>query len=531
MSLNGFVMTRPYAPDRVGQFLDEAMLNIWAVDSYQTSVYAFQGSAKYQSRSPTPTAWITTQHNSYDLIVRPLMRQLIDLKVEIKTRHFVVGASVATGSTRVTSIAVLEVIPGSAENPSQTLNLMKKDVDNLIIAVPRFDLRPLMDVQVEMAEVVASMGKFGSPALFEPPLSAPPTPPFLHDQPIAFSIPDLISAGTDSGAPLAMIYVPFNKQLPDIPVGYVGLKGSQGSLTFINVPYLARQLDAEMVLAIGISTFSDVPSWGDYLDMNDILTMQNPEGRVLITAALHEFGMFMPFDPETVIWEKVVLKANTCHQLYLNTVGSRRCAPHVTYPALTNLFFAVGTKENPVQIATVETAVIGGLQAASALWERNSAGPNPIVWTGAEEYSPALLWAMKIMLAPWAMGAKYLSDAEDVCGWLRRTDHTPPSMDVLNQLAAAMQKYVAFLDSFQPARQRQSGPPAARDARGARTQGRRHRAGADRDAGRCHADLVLDPGGAAGAGCSVVQTVNCAWVPQRNRAAQGDRTRPRSAAP
>ena len=125
---------------------------------------------------------------------------------------------------------------------------------------------------------------------------------------------------------------------------------------------------------------------------------------------------FVSLDLKDIIWSKVVLKTNSKHKLYLNTVGNRLTAPNINDDRVANLFFAVETKENPVQIATVEGAVIGGLQAAQALWARNPSSDNnrnnPIVPIMPKAYTQAELWAMKIALTPWAVAAKFWSDAE-----------------------------------------------------------------------------------------------------------------------
>jgi hypothetical protein len=144
--------------------------------------------------------------------------------------------------------------------------------------------------------------------------------------------------------------------------------------------------------------------------------MRDKDTTEIVVEVLEEFIKFVSFDRADIIWSKVVLKTNTNHRLYLNTVGSELTAPNINDDRVANLFFAVETKENPVQIATVEGAVIGGLQAAQALWARNPSSDNnrnnPIVPIMPKAYTQAELWAMKIALAPWAVAAKFWSDAE-----------------------------------------------------------------------------------------------------------------------
>jgi Flavin containing amine oxidoreductase len=386
MSLEGFISTRPYAPKQVRRFLEEAMVNIWAVDSYLTSVQAFQSAAKYHAKSPTPTAWITTHSNSYDLIVVPLVEKLLELGVCIETNTRISQVNVDELTVKVTSIV------------EKTKEHNEIPVDNLIIAVPRFEMHPLVARHTQSAQ---GDGRVGS---------------------IAEHIPALAPVHAAQGVPLAMVYVPFKNKLPDIPDCYVGLTGSVGSLTFINLPYLAGQLDAAMVLAIGISKFGGIPAMVGAEGIDDFNTIdhsglnKNPGVEKIIRKVLDEFGQFVPFEKANVIWEKVVLITNRKHRLFLNTVGSMLSAPKINYDNVPNLFFAVETRENPVPIATVEGAVIGGLQAARALWKQNPSSvnnqDNPIVPIIPESYTSAELWALKIALTPWAVAAKLWSDFE-----------------------------------------------------------------------------------------------------------------------
>lgn len=442
MSLNGYVITRPWTPERVALFLQEAMVNIWAVDSFLTSIAAFASSARYQAKSPTPTAWITTQSNSYDLIVVPLKKKLEELGVRIEVNTTVLGVTVEAtppNPAKVTRLALQYGAQPEGPGTPPKISTTTVEVDHFIMAVPRFAMAPL----IGLSAGASLAGRIG-PQQHTPPEGpgigsndqalGEPTPPKADlsslEHSTAADLPRLVLtapptiveyipelAGADvEGVPLAMLYVPFNKELPDIPLGYVGLSGSEGSLTFINVPYLARRLGAKMVLAIGISKFGGLPAAVDAEGMQDIHRMKDPAAAAIARQIMNEFRHFVSFEEKDIIFDKVVLKTNTHHKLFLNTVGSMLSAPNTHYDRITNLFFAVETRENPVQIATVEGAVIGGLQAAQALWARNPASDNnknnPVVPIMPTEYSQAELWAMKIGLFPWAVVAKFWSDAE-----------------------------------------------------------------------------------------------------------------------
>lgn len=440
MSLNGYVITRPWTPERVVQFLEEAMVNIWSVDSFLTSIAAFASSARYQAKSPTPTAWITTHSNSYDLIVKPLEKALRALNVRMVNAP-VLGVTVEEkppNPPRVTRLAVQSGVLSKEPGTPTTIPTEAVDVDNFIMAVPRFAMAPLIGLSAELPMPPTSRRVETALGEKTPPNADFPVQSGLRT--IVDYIPELAGADVE-GVPLAMLYVPFSKELPDIPLGYVGLTGSEGSLTFINVPYLARKLrpfGAKMVLAIGISKFAGLPAAVDAEGMSDIHKMDDPAAYEIALQVMGEFKHFVSFEDTDIIWKKVILKTNTHHKLFLNTVGSMRSAPNIHDDRIKNLFFAVETKENPVQIATVEGAVIGGMQAAKALWARNPASHNntidPIEPIMPDAYSKAELWAMKIGLFPWAVAAKFWSDVEAAA--------TTPRRGAANALAEATMQFV-----------------------------------------------------------------------------------------
>ena len=77
---------------------------------------------------------------------------------------------------------------------------------------------------------------------------------------------------------------------------------------------------------------------------------------------------------------------------------------------LPNVYFAGDYVDNPITIATVEAAVVSGLQAAKALANRNEIEAE-IEITLPDSYPESLMAACKIALAPYAAVAKCWSDA------------------------------------------------------------------------------------------------------------------------
>jgi predicted NAD/FAD-binding protein len=68
-SVNGFVITRPYTTERVAEFFQLLILNIWSANSYLTAASAYENFSQYQFRRPTPQCWVLRTSSSEAIIV------------------------------------------------------------------------------------------------------------------------------------------------------------------------------------------------------------------------------------------------------------------------------------------------------------------------------------------------------------------------------------------------------------------------------------------------------------------------------
>jgi hypothetical protein len=115
-----------------------------------------------------------------------------------------------------------------------------------------------------------------------------------------------------------------------------------------------------------------------------------------------------------VDWENTFFQPNLDQQLFINQVASQHWCTRINYPEIPNLYFAGNTCENPILIATVESAVYSGLQAARAVVERHRGGADlkPVPIVDPEAYPTSLLFAWKVMLSPYAALAKLWIEAD-----------------------------------------------------------------------------------------------------------------------
>jgi Flavin containing amine oxidoreductase len=420
-TLNGFLVTRPYSTETVAKFYQILVMNIWSVDSSLTSVEAFQSFAKYQFRKPSPQCWVL-KDNSYDQLIVPLRNKLLELGCTIMTSTTVDGVTVKEG--KVVMISYSHPTSSDDSQDSKTESKLE-DVENLILAVTPNAVARLVKSEASVAaqsELMFSSIK-------------------IEEGPIVRSVPQLANTRRLSSEPIPVLYVTFKKKLPNIPHYYVALVDSTYSLTFVKIESLTEKYETT-VLAIAASNFDSLPvKLENSLDeevferLTKALDKAKKEATYLI---LKQFNEYVPFklgycwgDLESEIeWDdkktffysdhkKTFLTSNTNHRIFINKVGSRQAQPKPTYPEIQNLYFAGDTCINPIVIATVESAVYSGLQAAQALWKNlqkqdtASSDYHPIEIKEPEVYPPSLLFALKIMLAPYAVLAKCWADADD----------------------------------------------------------------------------------------------------------------------
>ena len=147
----------------------------------------------------------------------------------------------------------------------------------------------------------------------------------------------------------------------------------------------------------------------------------------LMVQRLHDYlPVFKPGarwgDPDSdICWEKSYFQTNQNHKLFINQVGSREWRPEASYDSLPNVFFAGDCCPTDVDMATVEAAVLSGLNAAQALWTRQPLGP-PVDRVEADVHSDAAFLAMKLAVTPYAYWAKWWSTALDAVTHRARGD-------------------------------------------------------------------------------------------------------------
>jgi zeta-carotene desaturase len=381
-TLNDFIVNRPYATRGVTHFFDSVVRNVWSIDSYLSSALAYQRFAKCQFREPSPQCWVL-KGNSYENFVVPLLKAL-NSRANMHTNAEVTGVTVCDGC--VTTISYKDLKSGAG---------VDRDVDGLIIASSPASLGDLIFTP-------ASKDRGDADA-----------------QSIVSLLPNLANVRRLGSDPLPVLYVTFKRKLAHIPSYYVALLKSKYSLTFVQIEELSGP--NKTVLAVAASDFDALPvrlkeELAKAIDDKGIMPMlSNQVKRELKDAAhpiLKEFQRYVPFKlEEDIDWDNTFFQPNLDQKLFLNEVGSQRWTTEVSYPEINNLYFAGNSSANPIMIATVESAVYSGLQAARAVVQRHR-HLDAVSIIDPEGYPTPLLLAWKIMLAPYAALAKIWVEAD-----------------------------------------------------------------------------------------------------------------------
>jgi hypothetical protein len=195
----------------------------------------------------------------------------------------------------------------------------------------------------------------------------------------------------------------FKEKLSNIPPEHIGLAGSRGYLSFVDISQLWTSLkngeDPPTVLVLAASdsyalSSEDSEEWAHM--MIEELARYLPA----VKAGRHWGDRHSNIDYSKSLYQKKYWRP-----LFLNTIESDRYKPSACYPHLKNIFFAGDFCTNDIKMATIEAAVVSGLRAAEAL-RRSAPKGEEIAIIPQAALSRKELLALKLALLPAAYGAK-----------------------------------------------------------------------------------------------------------------------------
>ena len=393
-TVNGFMQSRPYATEGSTSVHETTLAKAFACPSYLTSARSYQAFAKYSFRLPKPALWVL-KGDCERHFNRPLRTKLDSLGCQWRIGHSVLDVDYDERAKKVRLESYQSLNPEWPHPTTSDHPLFARqppqgggwatpmvaaapaaetaEYDYVILAVPPTTLRHYFQRNQEFAK------------WFVTPCES--TIQKLHTEPIASL--DLYLKTT----------------LPGLPADHVVLDDSTYGLTFIDNSQLWPDVN------------------GTYLNVvsSDFDALADLSEEMAMFCIVEELGKYLPVKYTDIeYWH---IETNAGDQLFLNEVGSELWRPK----AKTNipiLFLAGDYCQTVIDVVTVEGAVVSGLAAATALQGQVAADRagqlrpddpllRPVEIIVPESYPEWVVFALKTLLTPYAVAAKYWSWMEE----------------------------------------------------------------------------------------------------------------------
>ena len=399
-TINGFLYSQYYTSERSAEMFDFYLREIWSVNGSRTSVRAYQKFSKHTLRlsGSMPFAWLL-KGSLQEQLIAPLAAKLRALGCAIRTQAAVTAIDLvpASGAARSGTIRLALIPEGGArsEPGSQAAGdsgPLADEHDYVILAVP--------------PEALARLVQSGSAGAR-----------------IVERLPQLTEVRRLRAEPIPVVDLYFKRKLTGLPREHVALSGSSTDLTVLDISELWTD-DPNMrectALILAASNFYALPSQ----------TPTKEQDGYLMVKTLHEYlpqmfdcGEYWGDPHGDIDWSKSNFRTNLDYRLYINEVGNSQWCPQSAYDELPNVFFAGDYCDNPIAMASVEGAVLSGLQAAQSLWRRCPRG-TAIEIAELDAVSQSRLLAAKLALGPSAYWAKAWSLALEAAPKVAKGDYS-----------------------------------------------------------------------------------------------------------
>jgi predicted NAD/FAD-dependent oxidoreductase len=412
-TVNAFLQSRPYSSARSAQLHDDTLAKAFAIPSYLTSATAYKNFVRFGLRAPEPMLWVL-KGNSQEHFHAQFEAKLTALGVRI---------------FRNNAVKELKSRPAGAEGRRVTAVVWERrdyrwDCKRLDVRKEGdADLLSLVDCSAASTDPDRGEDEVDYVVLAVPPK---PLGELLKtgagdDPEIRRRIPRLSEIRSE---PMAALDLYFKKRIPRMPKEHVVCLDSELGLTFFDNSQAWPKLDGSD------HTYLNV--------LSRFGTFENLENDDAAKAMISELqAEYVPqFDfPRDVDLPRSHFNPNLGAELFINDISSDDWRPGAISP-LANVFLAGDFCHNVIDVVTLESAVVTGLEAARALQARvradrkdaKQAWLRPIPVVEPETYSEEALFALKMLLAPYAAAAKAWSVVDEHAKPepRRRTSTHPP---------------------------------------------------------------------------------------------------------
>jgi NAD(P)-binding Rossmann-like domain/Flavin containing amine oxidoreductase len=370
--VNGFMRSRLYATDAAASQHQSTLAKAFACPSYSTAASTYRNFIKYSFRHPVPMMWVL-KGDCYTAFLADLQRKLESYGDLFQYRMLHrVDRIVLDADRRVASLEWARL----AESPS---------------------IEPVMDAHV-LERSSTGIGRNGDVILAIPHGALGR----LIDEHVYRAAPELGKVWRLRSEAMVSVDLYFKKRLSNIPRDHVVLLGSEYDLTFIDNSQLWPNEDATFLNLVGseCDELSGLPA------QRDDGTIDIERRETVLDYLITELRHYLPgvFDLADIDIARTYVQTNTGDRLVVNDVGSWQFRPRTTC-RIPNLFIAGDFVQTPIDVVTIEGAVVSGLRAAEQVRQRQGVG-EPIHVTWPDAYPDLAVEALRLAGMPYAYVAK-----------------------------------------------------------------------------------------------------------------------------
>ncbi len=379
ISVNGFLHSRPYMTATAAQLHQTLWETVWAISSYQASLSSYRTFVKYTNRYSVPELWLLAG-NKWDYLMKPWLEKLESYgeRFQLHKRHRLERVEPNEDGTRIEKLHFV-IAEGS---PS-----VDKD----------WKRGPDVPVNVANDEVILSV-----------------TPGMMAD----LVEGDLFEADPDLGQirylqsePMGALQLYLNRRIPDMPDDVTDFENAPYYMTFLDYTQLWPDQEKTFIYV----TCSDVITLLSLREerrdkKTNLLEIDLEDPKSALEFVLREVVARLPITLDDVDRRKTAFDMNTGEELFANLVGSWDRRPE-TETSIHNLYLAGTYVRNEIDVATIEGAVVTGLQAAEAIRKKVAPRADEVTVLHPEAFPRELFMSLKVAWAPLAAAAKVWSES------------------------------------------------------------------------------------------------------------------------
>ena len=377
-SVNGFLHTRPYITATAAQLHQTLWETVWAISSYQASLRSYKAFVKYTNRYSVPELWLLAG-NKWDYLMKPWAEKLESFgdRFELHKMHRLAKVIPDKESNRIAELLFLEPDKSPSVNedwePIGEYPPVEVYDDAVILSVTPGAITKLMEG--EFFELCPKLGEVR----------------YLKSE------------------PMGALQLYLNCKIKNMPQDVTDFQGAPYYMTFLDYTQLwpGQHNTFLYVTCSDVIELLSVPPERRDAENNLILDFDNPT--TAIEYVLIQVMKHLPVDPEDIDLRKTAYDMNTGEELFANMVGSWDRRPEHETP-IDNLWLAGTYVRNFVDVATIEGAVVTGLQAAESIRTRYHRGSAPVQILHPEAFPREVFQALKVAWAPLAASAKVWSE-------------------------------------------------------------------------------------------------------------------------